>query len=149
MTRKADGHTMALIEQPPNPTERPASCADGSRGSRGTRKKPWVLFSAVVLVVAGAGGGAWFALLFLPAIGSRKMTDLAARGDYKSARKLGAALQILHPSAELREKVRLFHYLESRQHHGAVFNSLPVEDEIAQQARGHHCDSTCFRSTAQ
>ena len=53
---------MALIEQPPNPTERPASCADGSRGSRGTRKKPWVLFSAVVLVVAGAGGGAWFAL---------------------------------------------------------------------------------------
>ena len=47
------------------------------------------------------GGGAWFVLLFLPAIGLRKMTELATQGDYKSAANLGAALQILHPSADV------------------------------------------------
>jgi membrane associated rhomboid family serine protease len=84
------------------------------------------------------GGGAWFALLLLPAIGLRKMTELAARGDYKSARKLGAALQILHPSAELREQVRLFHHLETRQNHRTTFSPVPVEDEITQQPRRPH-----------
>jgi len=74
----------------------------------------WRIAAVVVLAITGIGwvfsrsavgyigGGAWFALLFLPAIGLRKMTDFAARGDYKSARKLGVALQILHPTAELR-----------------------------------------------
>src|SRR5947207_12701078 len=84
------------------------------------------------------GGAAWFALLFLPAIGLRKMTKLASRGDYKSATKLGAALQILHPSAELREQIRLFHHLESRQNHRATFGSVPVEEETARQTRRHH-----------
>jgi membrane associated rhomboid family serine protease len=64
------------------------------------------------------GGLAWIALLFLPAIGLRKMTELAAQADYKSAAKLGEILQILHPSAELRDQVRLFRHLES---HGASF----------------------------
>ncbi|PYL72958.1 MAG: hypothetical protein DMF22_02880, partial [Verrucomicrobia bacterium] len=54
----------------------------------------WILFRAAAGYI---GGGAWFALLFLPAIGLRKMTEFAAQGDYKSARKLGVALQILHP----------------------------------------------------
>jgi membrane associated rhomboid family serine protease len=66
------------------------------------------------------------------------MTEFAARGDYKSARKLGAALQVLHPSAELREQIRLFHHLESRQNHRAAFSSVPVNDEITQQARRPH-----------
>jgi membrane associated rhomboid family serine protease len=110
----------------------------------------WRIAALVVLAITGLawmfwrtaagyiGGGAWFALLFLPAIGSRKMTELAARGDYKSARKLGAALQILHPSAELREQVRLFHHLESGQNHRATFSSVPVEDETSQQVRHRH-----------
>jgi membrane associated rhomboid family serine protease len=114
-------------------------------GTRG-----WRIAALVVLLITGLawmfwraaagyiGGGAWFALLFLPAIGSRKMTELAARGDYKSARKLGAALQVLHPSAELREQVRLFHHLESCQNHRAAFSSVPVKDEITQQARRPH-----------
>jgi membrane associated rhomboid family serine protease len=114
-------------------------------GTRG-----WRIAALVVLLITGLawmfwraaagyiGGGAWFALLFLPAIGSRKMTEFAARGDYKSARKLGAALQVLHPSAELREQVRLFHHLESRQNHRAAFSSVPVKDEITQQARRPH-----------
>jgi membrane associated rhomboid family serine protease len=110
----------------------------------------WRIAALVVLSITGIawtvlrpaagyiGGGAWFALLFLPAIGLRKMTELAARGDYKLARKLGGALQILHPSAELREQVRLFHHLESRQNHRVVFSSVPVEGEIRQQDRRRH-----------
>jgi membrane associated rhomboid family serine protease len=42
------------------------------------------------------------------------MTELAAQADYKSAAKLGEILQILHPSAELRDQVRLFRHLESQ-----------------------------------
>ena len=107
----------------------------------------WRIAALVVLVITGLawmlsrgaagyiGGGAWFALLFLPAIGLRKMTEFAARGDYKSARKLGATLQILHPSTELREQVRLFHRLESRQSHRATFSSVAVKDEISQQVQ--------------
>ncbi len=110
----------------------------------------WRIAALIVLVITGLawmfwrpvagyiGGGAWFVLLFLPAIGLRKMTELASRGDYKSARKLGAALQILHPSAELREQVRLFHHLETRQNHRVAFSSVSVGDGITQQVRPRH-----------
>jgi len=76
------------------------------------------------------GGLAWIVLLFLPAIGLRKMTELAAQGDYRSAGKLGAILQILHPSVELRDQVRLFQRLESRQNHSVPFASVPVADRV-------------------
>ncbi len=69
------------------------------------------------------GGLAWIVLLFLPAIGLGKMTEFAAQGDYKSAAKLGTILQILHPSAELRDQIRLFRHLES---HRARFESETV-----------------------
>jgi membrane associated rhomboid family serine protease len=87
----------------------------------------WRIAAIIVLAVTGlawifsrhlAGyiaGLAWVILLFLPAIGLRKMTELAAKGDYKSAAKLGSILQIFHPSAELRNQVRLFQHLKSRQ----------------------------------
>jgi membrane associated rhomboid family serine protease len=116
----------------------------------GRTSRGWRIAAFVVLAITGLawmfwrgaagyiGGGAWFALLFLPAIGLRKITDLAARGDYKSARKLGAALQVLHPSTELREQVRLFHQLESRQDQRTAFSSVPVRDEITQQSRRPH-----------
>ncbi len=92
----------------------------------------WILFRPAAGYI---GGGAWFALLFLPAIGLRKMTELAAQGNYRSAKRLAAALQILHPTAELREQVRLFRHLESRQNHRAVFGSVPIKREITQQDR--------------
>jgi membrane associated rhomboid family serine protease len=116
----------------------------------GGTNRGWRIAALIVLAITGLawmfwraaagyiGGGAWFALLFLPAIGLRKTTELAARGDYKSARKLGVALQFLHPSAELREQVRLFHHLETRQNHRATFSPVPVEDEITQQPRRPH-----------
>src|SRR4029453_1091129 len=61
------------------------------------------------------------------AIGLRKMTELAARGDYKSAGKLGAILQILHPTSELRDQVRLFQHLEPHQS-PAASESIPVAE---------------------
>ena len=73
---------------------------------------------------------AWVVLLFLPAIGLRKMTELAARGGYRSAARLGKILQILHPSAELRDQVQLFQRLDSRQNHPVPFASVPVADRI-------------------
>jgi len=75
------------------------------------------------------GGAAWFLLLFLPAIGLRKVTQFAARGDYKSAERLGAALQILHPTAELREQVRLFHHLKSNPPRRNAVSSVPAHND--------------------
>jgi membrane associated rhomboid family serine protease len=83
----------------------------------------WIFSRHVAGYIAGL---AWIILLFLPAIGLRKMTDLAARGDYKSAAKLGSILQILHPSAELRDQVRLFQHLKSHQNRPVAFASAPA-----------------------
>ncbi len=64
------------------------------------------------------------------------MTELATQGNYKSARKLGAALQILHPSPELRDQIRLFRQLESQASHRAAAGPVPIEQETARRARG-------------
>jgi membrane associated rhomboid family serine protease len=108
----------------------------------------WRIAALVVLGITGTawifwraaagyiGGAAWFALLFIPAIGLRKMTELAARQNYKPARKLGQALQIFHPSAELREQINLFRALESRQ--PGAFASLPIPRDIALEHRHRH-----------
>ena len=107
----------------------------------------WRVAALVVLVITGVtwiffrsaagyiGGGAWFAFLFLPAIGLRKVTELAARQDYRSARKLAAALQILHPTAELREQVQLFRHLEFHQNDRPGFASFSIQPEIAEKDR--------------
>src|SRR6516164_4537826 len=81
------------------------------------------------------GGAAWFLLLFLPAIGLRKITQLAAQGDYESAGRLGAALQILHPSADLREKVRLFRRLKSNAPRSRAFGSVPADQDVPRSTR--------------
>jgi membrane associated rhomboid family serine protease len=98
----------------------------------------WRAAALVVLAVTGVGwllwpnasgyigGAAWFLLLFLPAIALRKITQLAARGDYDSAARLGVALQILHPTAELREQVRLFRQLKSNAPHPRASGSVRV-----------------------
>jgi len=102
----------------------------------------WCIAALVVLAVTAVawilapsaagyiGGLAWVALLFLPAIGLRKMTELGAQGNYKAARKLATALQVLHPTMELREQVRLFRYLESHQNHQVAFGSVPVGQQV-------------------
>jgi membrane associated rhomboid family serine protease len=113
----------------------------------GTLYHGWRFAALVVLATTGVtwlfwpdaagyiGGGAWFFLLFLPAIGLRKVTQLAAQGDYKSAANLGRALQILHPARELREQVRLFRRLESNSALRSNFKSVPPEYEMAASAQ--------------
>jgi membrane associated rhomboid family serine protease len=88
----------------------------------------WLLWPDVSGYV---GGAAWFLLLFLPAIALRKITQLAAQGDYESAGKLGAALQILHPTAELREQVRLFRHSKPDVVHSRAIISVRVDHDIA------------------
>jgi membrane associated rhomboid family serine protease len=107
----------------------------------------WRLASVVVLAVTAVvwlfwpdaagyvGGCAWFLILFLPAIGLRKMTELAAQGDYQSAGKLGAALQILHPGAKLREQVRLLRHFESHPALQTGFSRVPAYRKITSFTR--------------
>ena len=116
----------------------------------GSIYRGWRIAAFVVLVITGVAwiffrsaagyiaGGAWFAFLFLPAVGLRKVTELAARQHYRSARKLAAVLQILHPTAELREQVQLFRHLESHQNDRAGVASFPIQHEIAEKDRHRH-----------
>jgi membrane associated rhomboid family serine protease len=84
----------------------------------------WRIAAIIVLAITGVawvffreyagyvGGGAWFVLLFLPAVGLRKASQLAAQGRYEAARRLSALLQFLHPTAQLRDQLQLFRSLE-------------------------------------
>ncbi|HYY35787.1 MAG TPA: rhomboid family intramembrane serine protease [Candidatus Binatia bacterium] len=113
----------------------------------------WRLAAIVVLAVTALtwafwrdasgyiGGAAWFLLLFLPAITLRKVTELAAQRDYESAAKLGAAIQIFHPTAELREQVRLFRQLNSTAPRPRAFSSVRTDYAIARSNRRFHLRS--------
>jgi len=93
----------------------------------GGTHRSWRVAAIIVLSITGIswifvrnqsgyiGGGAWFVLLFVPTIGLRKANELAMRGRFKSARQLSRLLQILHPSAQMREQTRLFRVLEHRE----------------------------------
>jgi membrane associated rhomboid family serine protease len=93
----------------------------------GDAYRGWRVASVVVLVITGIawlyagsaagfiGGGAWFALLFIPAVGLRKMTDLAANGRYAAARRLAVVLHVFHPSAELRGEIKMLDQLKSNE----------------------------------
>lgn len=99
----------------------------------------WRLAAVTVLAITGLawifarnhagfiGGGAWFALLFIPAVGLRKMTDLAAQQRYAAARRLAIVLQIFHPSAELRRQIELFRQLESDRPTVFVSSNVPFQ----------------------
>lgn len=71
----------------------------------------WLLRSDIAGYI---GAGAWFLLLFLPAIGLRKMSELAAQRNYRAATNLGTVLQLVHPTSELREQLRLLRTLRSQ-----------------------------------
>jgi membrane associated rhomboid family serine protease len=73
------------------------------------------------------GAGAWFALLFLPAIGLKRTAELSGRHCYAAARRLAAMLWWLHPSADLRDEVRSLRYFESRQ----LAGELPPPDPFS------------------
>ena len=61
------------------------------------------------------GGGAWLALLLLPAVGIRKVSELASQQRYAAARRLTRPLRFLHPSSALRLQAELFRGLDLAQ----------------------------------
>ena len=85
----------------------------------------WRMAAFIVLGVTGAawllfrdaagfiGGGAWFALLFLPAVGLRRVAEMAEQHRFRSARKLAFLLQFIHPSTQLRNQVQVLRRLET------------------------------------
>ncbi len=86
--------------------------------------RAWRLAALTVLLVAGVawlvtpdtagfvGGGAWLALLVVPAMGSRKIAELASAQRYSLARRLARALRFLHPANSLRAQGELFGALQ-------------------------------------
>ena len=80
----------------------------------------WLLFRREAGYI---GGTAWLALLFLPAIGLKRMSELFAMQQYTSARRLATTLRWLHPSTELRQQIQLLRTFEARQSAGRVRSS--------------------------
>jgi membrane associated rhomboid family serine protease len=104
------------------------------RAWRAETARGWRMAAVIVLVMTGlawiffrahagyVGAGAWLGLLFLPAVGLKRVADLSGHRQFGSARKLAMALQILHPSRELREQVGFLRKLEVRQRDGLIPN---------------------------
>jgi membrane associated rhomboid family serine protease len=94
---------------------------------RGGLFRAWRLASLAVLLVTGGawlvnsdtagfvGGGAWLALLLVPAIGIRKVSELAVQQRYGRARRWAGPLRFLHPAAALRAQAELLRALELAQ----------------------------------
>jgi rhomboid protease GluP len=94
---------------------------------RGGLFRAWRLASLAVLVVTGAawlidadtagfvGGGAWLALLLVPAVGIRKVSELASQQQFARARCWAGPLRFLHPAAALRGQAELLRGLEIAQ----------------------------------
>jgi len=77
----------------------------------------WILFPHGAGYI---GGSAWLILLFLPAVGIRRVAELSARQNYTAARKLATVIARLHPSDDLRQQIQLLRTLESRQAAGLI-----------------------------
>ena len=98
-----------------------------ARAWRREMARSWRLASCVVLAITGIGlllfrkeagyigAGAWFALLFLPAIGLKRVAELSAWHHYADARRLTSLLRFVHPGRELRQQENLFRDLQARQ----------------------------------
>ncbi len=94
---------------------------------RGGLYRSWRLASFAVLAVTGlawwvnsdtagfVGAGAWFALLLVPAVGIRKISEVAVRQRYGLASRLSRPMRFLHPSKALRQQAELFRALEIAQ----------------------------------
>jgi membrane associated rhomboid family serine protease len=112
----------------------------------GGKFRGWRIAAMIVLAITGVswllfrniagyiGGGVWFALLFIPAIGLRRVSDLFAQRRYRAARRLAAAVQVLHPTLEVRQQIDLIRRFEPQQHAGPE-PRLQSLDEVSQQHR--------------
>ena len=107
----------------------------------------WRIAAIIVLAITGiawlcfrdyagfVGGSAWFALLFLPVVGLRKVSQLAAQGRYEPARRIATALQFVHPTAELREQLQFFRAHESQHQPYANIEVESLPDALYRRLR--------------
>lgn len=108
---------------------------------RGGLFRAWRIASFAVLVVTAAawlvnrdtagfvGAGAWLALLFVPAIGLKKIAELASHERYAAARRWALVLRILHPAADLARHARLFKALATAQR-GALAEAFALLEPL-------------------
>jgi membrane associated rhomboid family serine protease len=97
----------------------------------GSRFSGWRVAAAVVLVVTGVawlrarsvagyiGGALWFFILFVPAVGLKRVTELFERHRYRAAKNLASAIYVLHPTSDLRQQIGLLRALSARQPAGS------------------------------
>jgi membrane associated rhomboid family serine protease len=97
----------------------------------------WRIAAIAVLIITGLawifsrsqagyiGGTVWLILLFLPAVGMRRVAELSAQHHYRAARKLAIALKVVHPSSDLRQQIQTLRTLETRQTAGLILPAAP------------------------
>ncbi len=90
-------------------------------------QRAWRLAALVVLIVTivawliarrSAGfvaGGAWLALLLLPALALRRIAELSARQKFGAAHRLATVVRFLHPARGLRQQAEVLRALELAQ----------------------------------
>jgi rhomboid protease GluP len=119
-----------------------------ARGWRpGPNYRGWRIAAIIVLAITGGawllfrnvagfiGGGAWLALLFLPSVGLKRVMELSAQQRYESARRIATALQILHPTADMRQQIQMLRMLEARQNtEGSLPPPPPIRPRRLQNA---------------
>ena len=102
----------------------------------------WRIAAGIVLVVTAlawffarpfagfVGGAAWFLVLFIPAVGLKRVTELFDQQRYRAAARLATLIHFLHPTADLRQQIRLFRSLESQ----PITNIGPPPPSISRMA---------------
>jgi rhomboid protease GluP len=115
---------------------------------RGGMNRGWRLAALAVLIVTGVswvllpnmagfvGGGAWVALMLVPAIAMRKATELAEQQRYTSAHRLARTLRFLHPADGLLEQSEMLRALEVAQR-GDFASAL----ELVAPLKNNHTDT--------
>ncbi|MFN2476996.1 MAG: rhomboid family intramembrane serine protease [Chthoniobacterales bacterium] len=120
-----------------------------ARTWRGDVDQTWRRGAIVVLLVTAiatlvsrhrAGfiaGGAWFCLLYLPAVGIRKATEAAQNGNFIRARRMLRALRFVHSRRNLLEHERVVAAIETAHMQGRRFRSAESGPMLFGRARSH------------
>ena len=114
---------------------------------RGDVDQTWRRSAIVVLLVTAAAtllsrdragfiaGGAWFCLLYLPALGLRKATEAAQNGNFIHARRILRGLRFVHARRNLSEHERVVAAIETAHAQGRRFHSTAGRQMIFGRAR--------------
>ena len=116
----------------------------------------WRVAAVIVLAVTGAawllarnlagyiGAGVWFAVLFVPSVGLRKVAELVQDGNYRSAGRLASGLRIFHPTSELRRQIELLQRLESRRATANEGRLFQPREQAVDRAHTRHAPIVLF-----